>query len=69
MVFLVNELTNVGFNILGYYKITYLRSYLDFIITDAVQKPQCIFFSKVPGNGSMKPSILKAHFTPPHTDT
>jgi len=34
---------------------------VDFIITDDVEIPQCIFFSKVPaGNGSMKPTILWA---------
>ena len=52
-------------------KRTYLESYVDFgfdiIVTDDVQKPQCIFCSKVLGNGSMKPSILKAHFTSCHS--
>ena len=53
-------------------KRTYLESYVDFgfdfIATDDVQKPQCIFCSKVLGNGSMKPSILKAHFTSCHSN-
>jgi len=39
-------------------KKTYLKSYVDFIITYAVEKLQCIFCSKLPGNGSVKPSIL-----------
>ena len=34
---------------------------------DDVHKPQCIFCSKVLGNDSMKPSILKAHFTSCHS--
>ena len=58
-------------------KQTYLESYVDFgfdfIATDDVQKPdimmfKCIFCSKVLGNGSMKPSILKAHFTSCHSN-
>ena len=53
-------------------KRTYLVSYVDFgfdiIATDDVQKPQCIFCSKVLDNGSMKPSILKAHFTSYHSN-
>ena len=52
-------------------KRTYLESYVDvgfdFIATNDVQKPQCIFCSKVLGHGSMKPSILKAHFTSCHS--
>ena len=52
-------------------KRTYLESYVDFgfdfIATDDVQKPQCIFCSKVLGNGSMKLSILKAHFSSCHS--
>jgi len=52
-------------------KRTYLESYVDFgfdfIVTDDIQKPQCIFCSKVLGNGSMKPSILKARFTSCHS--
>ena len=36
-------------------------------MTDDIQKPQCVFCSKVLGNGSMKPSILKAHFTSCHS--
>ena len=52
-------------------KRTYLESYVDFgfdfIATDDVQKPQCIFCSKVLDNGSTKPSILKAHFTSCHS--
>ena len=51
-------------------KRTYLESCVDFrfdfIETDDVQKPQCIFCFKVFGNGSMKPSVLKAHFTTCH---
>jgi len=40
---------------------------VDFIITDDVQKPQWAFFSKVPGNGSMKPSVCKlASLHPTH---
>jgi len=42
---------------------------IDFIITDDVYKPQCIFFSKVPDNGSMKPLFLYARFTLSHTLT
>ena len=60
---IIHELTNAGFNILNYVEednwsriIRGLQA--DFIMTDDVQKPQCIFFSKVPGNGSMKPPIL-----------
>ena len=52
-------------------KRTYLESYVDFgfdfIIKDDVQQPQCIFCSKVLGDGSMKPSILRAHFTSSHS--
>ena len=52
-------------------KQTYLESYVDFgfdlIATDDVQNPQCIFCSKVLGSGSMKLSILKAHFTLCHS--
>ena len=52
-------------------KLTYLESYVvfgfDFIATDDVQKPQCIFCSKVLGNGSMKLSFLKVHFTSCHS--
>jgi len=44
-------------------KITYLESY---IMTDDVQ---CIFFSKVPGNRSIKPSNSLARFTLSHTRT
>jgi len=32
------------------------------IITDDVPKSHCIFCSKALGNGSAKPSIIKAHF-------
>ena len=43
----------------------YLESCVDFgfdyAVTDGVQKPLCIFCSKVLGNGSMKPPILKTH--------
>ena len=53
-------------------KRTYLESYVDFgfdfIATDDVQKPQCFFCSKVLGNGSMKPSILKTCFTSCHSN-
>ena len=53
-------------------KRTYLESYVncgfDFIATDDVQKPQCIFCSKVLSNGFMKPSILKAYFTSCHSN-
>ena len=53
-------------------KRTYLESYVDFgfdfIATGDIQKPQCIFCSKVLGNGSMKPSTLKAHFTSWHSN-
>ena len=48
-------------------KRTYLESYVDFgfdfAIKDDVQQPQCIFCSKVLGNGSMTPSIFIVHFT------
>jgi len=46
------------FSVIMSKKKTYLKPYVDFIITDAVEKFQCIFCSKVPGNDSMKPSIL-----------
>jgi len=40
---------------------------VDFIITDDVQKLQCVFVSKVPGNSSMKASICKlASLHPTH---
>ena len=52
-------------------KRTYLESYIDFwfdfIVTNDVQKQQCIFCSKVLGDGSMKPSVLKAPFTLYHS--
>ena len=52
-------------------KRTYLKSYVyfrfEFVVTDDVQKPQCIFCSKVLGNGSMKLSVLKAHFSLSHS--
>ena len=52
-------------------KRTYLESYIDFrfdfIIKDDVQQPRFIFCSKVLGNGSMKLSILRAHFTSCHS--
>jgi len=49
---IIHELTNAGLNILGHYveetnlskMIRGLR--VDFIMTDDVQKPQCILFSK-----------------------
>jgi len=49
-------------------KITRIISglWVDFVVTDDVQKPHCVFYSKVLGNGSTKPSILKAHFAPRH---
>ena len=56
-----HELTNAGFNILSYHveEVNLSRTIrglrIDFIIVDDVQKPQCVFCSKVPGNGSMKP--------------
>jgi len=49
---------------------TYLEScvyfWFGFIITDDVQKLQCIFCSKVLGNVSVKPPLLKARFTSRH---
>ena len=59
---LIHELTNAGFNILNCYVEDNLSRIIcglrvDFTITDDVQKPQCIFSSRVPGNGSMKPLI------------
>jgi len=59
----IHELTNSVFNIPSYVEEDNLSRIIgglrvDFIITDDVQKPQCIFFSKVRGNVSMKPSSL-----------
>ena len=52
-------------------KRAYLESYVDFgfdfIVTDDVQKPQCICCSKVLGNCSMNPLVLKVHFTSCHS--
>ncbi|XP_013781361.1 protein ZBED8-like [Limulus polyphemus] len=51
-------------------KRTYLDSYVqygfDFIVVDGVEKPQCLLCSKVLGNGSLKPSILKQHLEATH---
>ena len=51
-------------------KRSYLDSYVqygfDFIVIDGLEKPQCILCSKVLGNGSMKPSILKQHLESVH---
>ncbi|XP_013792168.1 protein ZBED8-like, partial [Limulus polyphemus] len=51
-------------------KRTYLDSYVrygfDFIVVDGVEKPQCLLCSKVLGNGSLKPSILKQHLEDTH---
>ena len=51
-------------------KKTHLESYIDFgfdfIIKDDFQQPQCIFCSKVLGNGFMKPSVLRTHFFHTH---
>ena len=43
------------------------RARVVWIVTDGVQKPQHSFCSQVLGNGSMKPSILKAHFFSCHS--
>jgi len=52
------------FSIIMSKKITYLESYVDWVRFhhNNAQKHQCTFCSKVLGNGSMKPLILKAHF-------
>ena len=51
-------------------KRTYLEAFVDFgfdfIAKDNVQQPQCIFCFKGLGDGYIKPSILKAHFTSSH---
>ncbi|KAG0706999.1 Protein ZBED8 [Chionoecetes opilio] len=43
----------------------YLDSYVqygfDFVVVDGLEKPQCLLCSKVLGNGSLKPSLLKQH--------
>jgi len=67
----IHGLTNTGFNVLCYYVeedelsgiIHGLR--VDFIIQDNVQKPQCIFFSKVPGSGSI--NFVSSLHSIPHT--
>ena len=43
----------------------YLESYVDFgfDLADGVQKPKYINFSKMLGNRSLNPSIMKAHIT------
>ena len=69
----IHELTNSGSNILSYYAeegnlFKIIRGHRVHVMkTDDVQKSQCFFFSKVLGNGSMKPSICKlASFRPTH---
>lgn len=51
-------------------KRTYLDSYVqygfDFVVVDGVEKPQCLLYLKVLGNGSLKPSILKQHLEASH---
>ena len=48
------------------YDDSYVQFGFDFIVLDGIEKPKCIFCSKVLGNGSLKLSILRQHLQSSH---